>query len=301
MSITDFTEKWCSLSGDAKVVIVTNGDRVTLANDLQNCIKNKCEILIFAPGGELMSALVELSPSDLVIALFGFNTFVFGGANGIFSPFSKPQGVSAKYAFVRLGISMESLFEGLSTPKELIYNKIDELRQYKNGTCLRITNDSGTDIALRINPFTTCSHEITADGEMAFLPPSETSSDVIANNADGRIVADVTVGQLYHYGELLGSFGLVDQPVILTVENGIVVDITGGKMAAELKGKLFSLPAECRELVELGHGLSKMTPTGLIGVDESIIDTCHFGIGDGAKCGVHLDVVVNAPTITEVE
>jgi len=47
--------------------------------------------------------------------------------------------------------------------------------------------------------------------------------------------------------------------------------------------------------------LSKMTPTGLIGVDESIIDTCHFGIGDGAKCGVHLDVVVNAPTITEVE
>lgn len=68
-------------------------------------------------------------------------------------------------------------------------------------------------------------------------------------------------------------------------------------MAVELKGKLFSLPAECREIVELGHGLSKMTPTGLIRDDESIIDTCHFGIGDGATCGMHLDVVIYSPTI----
>ena len=57
---------------------------------------------------------------------------------------------------------------------------------------------------------------------------------------------------------------------------------------------------ECRELVELGQGLSKMEPTGLIGIDESIIDTCHFGIGDSEKCGLHLDVVISNPTLEKI-
>ena len=67
---------------------------------------------------------------------------------------------------------------------------------------------------------------------------------------------------------------------------------------ARLLGELFDeLPDECRELVELGQGLSRMTPTGLTGVDESIIDTCHFGIGDGMRSGLHLDVIIRAPRI----
>jgi len=47
-------------------------------------------------------------------------------------------------------------------------------------------------------------------------------------------------------------------------------------LTAILLGELkhFTLPAACRMLVEFGHGLSTMKTTGLIGVDESIIDTC---------------------------
>lgn len=71
-------------------------------------------------------------------------------------------------------------------------------------------------------------------------------------------------------------------------------------MAAEFKSKLFDLPTECRRIVELGQGLSEMKPTGLIGVDESIIDSCHFGFGDGWKCGTHLDVVIKDPTIKQI-
>ena len=44
-----------------------------------------------------------------------------------------------------------------------------------------------------------------------------------------------------------------------------------------------------------------MKPTGSIGVDESIIDTCHFGIGDSGKCGVHLDVVISNPTLEKLD
>jgi len=110
----------------------------------------------------------------------------------------------------------------------------------------------------------------------------------------------MTAGQLYHFGELIGYFGLVSEPIMLIVQNGIITDILGDDMADELKRKLFSLPLECRKMVELGQGLSKMDPTGLIGVDESIIDSCHFGFGDGWRCGTHWDVVIKNPSIKQI-
>jgi hypothetical protein len=49
-------------------------------------------------------------------------------------------------------------------------------------------------------------------------------------------------------------------------------------------------------VVELGHGLSDIEPTGIIGVDESMNGTCHIGIGNREL--YHLDVVISDPKIT---
>ena len=242
-----------------------------------------------------------MKSSDLVMVLLSIDTYMKSGANEYFSAFGRPDWLMAKYIFVRLDISKESLVQGLSTDKEIVYSKIDEMNHFNLEGTVKVKSESGTDISFRVNPFTTCSHEITNDGGMAFLPPSETSSEVITDTANGKIVVDMTLGQLYHFVELIGYFGLVSEPVTLIVQEGIVVDICGDKMAADLKEKLFGLPIECRKLVELGQGLSKMKPTGLIGVDESIIDSCHFGFGDGWKCGTHLDVVIKNPTIKQIE
>lgn len=294
---TLLTHKWCNLSQAAKFVIITDHESYTLASDIKNDIQNSCEIYLFGGNNNILSVFSKLSPSDLLVALFQFDTFVFGGANKIFSPFSKPVGLKAKYAFIRLSISKESLIQGLSTPKELVYKKLEEFNQYEANDLLQVTSAAGTDITLQVMPFETCCHEIINDGDMAFSPPSETSSVVIPRTANGRIAVDITVGQLYHYGDFLGYFGRVSSPAVLSVKDGMITDISGNDMVEELKEKLFALPPACRELVELGQGLSKMEPTGLIGVDESIIDSCHFGIGDGGKCGVHLDVVIGDPTI----
>ena len=47
-------------------------------------------------------------------------------------------------------------------------------------------------------------------------------------------------------------------------------------------------------MVELGFGLSRMEPCGVIGIDENIAGTCHFGFGNGSgnEAPVHLDLVV---------
>lgn len=300
MDFNTALSQWCCLSLDSHILIITDNSQLQIAQEIASQSRNKSNIILIEHLNEAMEQAKQLSSNDLLIVLLSFSSFIKVGANNYFSPFRSPNDVVSKYIFIRLSISQESLLQGLSTPKSIVYEKISEMNAFDLNANLRVTNDSGTDITLKIDAFDTCSHEVTNLCQYAFLPPSETSSGVITSTANGKIVVDVIVGQLYHFGNLLGEFGLVSTPITIVIKDGLVVDIYGNQTAEELKEKLFALPIECREIVELGQGLSKMKPTGLIGVDESIIDTCHFGIGDGRKCGVHLDVVISNPTITKI-
>lgn len=302
MYISHLIQKWSGLDLTSKMVIVTDDVQKNIALAIQDEGVYDVEIALYSRAekfADIMESLSLLKESDLLLVMLSSNTFIKCGANRFFSPFGKPEGIQAKYIFVRLDISQKSFVQGLSTEKKAVYGKINRMSHICPEEIVRVTNRSGTDISLRIRPFTTCSHEITEDGGMAFLPPSETSAEVITETANGKIVVDMTVGQLYHFGELVGYFGLVESPITLVVENGIITEVLGEGMAREFKEKLFRLPAGCREIVELGQGLSDMEPTGLIGVDESIIDSCHFGFGDGGRCGTHLDVVISKPTIEQ--
>ena len=292
--------QYCDIPSDNQVLIITDKTQYQIAEFIKNELDNDCEIIEFEPSNTLLNRLNKLKEDDLLFVILSSDTFIKNGANNYFSPFRAPESFVVKYIFIRLNISKESLLQGLSTPKTLVYNKIAEREKLNFNQTVRIVNKSGTNLVLQIDSFNTCSFEVTNTCKYAFLPPSETSAGVIAGTANGKIVIDVTVGQLYYYGELLGYFGVIKTPITMIVKNGLIVDIYGDDMASELKEKLFALPMECRELVELGQGLSKMKPTGLIGIDESIIDTCHFGIGDGGKCGVHLDVVISNPTIEKM-
>lgn len=300
MSISKLIQKWSGVNETSKMLIIVDDIQKNIADSIKDENIYDVQIEYFAKADALFSLLKSMKSSDLVMVILSIDTYMKSGASEYFSAFKKPDWIMAKYIFVRLDISKESLIQGLSTDKELVYKKIEEMNLYNPDRIISVTSESGTDISFRFNPFTTYSHEIITDGGIAFLPPSETSSDVITDTANGKIVIDMTVGQLYHFGKLIGSFGLVSEPITLIVKNGIIVEIYGDNMAAELKEKLFNLPIECRKMVELGQGLSKMEPTGLIGVDESIIDSCHFGFGDGWKCGTHLDVVIKNPTIKQL-
>lgn len=301
MELSKLIQKWSYITETSKVVIITDNEQRVIAD----CIKNEnlfdVQIENFSESGtfnKTFYALNALQESDMLIVTLSSRSFVEGGANRYFSPFNKPTGLKAKYIFVRLDISLISFTEGLSTDKKLIYDKISRIKCLDTDTAVRVTNASGTDITFYISQVTTCPYEITENGGMAFLPPSEISSEIVTKTANGRIVIDITVGQLLNYGTLIGYFGLVDSYVTLTVKDGVIIDVQGENMAREVKKKLFSLPSECRKIVELGQGLSKINPTGLIGVDESIIDSCHFGFGDGGSCGTHWDVVISEPCIS---
>lgn len=301
MSISSLIQKWSGINETSKILIIADNQQKNIADSIKDEKIYNVQIEKFTKNNEFFDMLKSLKSSDLVIVLLSIDTYMNTGINKYFTAFGKPDWLTAKYIFVRLDISERSLLQGLSTDKELVYGKIEEMNSLVPPKKVTVTSECGTDILFEIRPFTTCSHEISTDGGMAFLPPSETSAEVVPDTANGKIVVDMTVGQLYHFGELIGYFGLVSKPVTITVQNGFIVDIDGDDMAVEFKRKLFALPIECRKMVELGQGLSEMEPTGLIGVDESIIKSCHFGFGDGCECGTHLDVVIKCPVIRQIQ
>ena len=97
--------------------------------------------------------------------------------------------------------------------------------------------------------------------------------------------------------------GVVDEPVILTVRDGLLADATGDG-AAEYLAQLDAHGPLGRNLAELGVGTNdRATLTGNILEDEKILGTAHVAFGASAGIGgtvtvpVHLDVVVLAPSL----
>ncbi|MDE6593395.1 MAG: hypothetical protein K2K57_10100, partial [Oscillospiraceae bacterium] len=227
MSISSLIQKWSGIGETSKILIITDDSQRNIADTIKDEKIYDVQIEYFSKENEFFNLLRTLKSSDLVMVLLSIDTYISSGVNEYFTAFGKPDWVAAKYIFIRLDISKESLLQGLSTDKELVYGKIEEMNRFVPDKTVNVTSESGTDISFMIRPFTTCSHEITDKVGMAFLPPSETSAEVISDTADGKIVVDMTVGQLVHFGKLIGYFGLVSSPVTITVQKGYIIDIDG--------------------------------------------------------------------------
>jgi leucyl aminopeptidase (aminopeptidase T) len=97
--------------------------------------------------------------------------------------------------------------------------------------------------------------------------------------------------------------GVVDEPVLLTVRDGLLAGAEGDG-AAEYLAQLDAHGPLGRNLAELGVGTNdRATLTGNILEDEKILGTAHVAFGASAGIGgtvtvpVHLDVVVLEPSL----
>lgn len=311
-SFAAIAARWCCLDGRDRMLIVTDGEMRGIAESIQAdsapFVKGIDLIDLDEIGDcnnmtDLSAAMSRLLPSDLLLVNIGCESFITKGRGRTFSAFDKPENVRAKYAFIRPTITREALLEGLNTPQNLPHDITRQYAAIRRGSCLHVTACGGTDMTFRVKSSETVTYETPEAGGACYLPPAEMSFGIDEGSANGVIVVDVTVGELRVHADLVDRLGLVDGPVTISVHNGEIIEIAGGDMAARLRDKLFCLPDTCRRVVELGIGLSRMMPTGIIGIDESIASTCHFGIGNDLGFGgtndapIHLDVVVQSPTI----
>ncbi len=105
---------------------------------------------------------------------------------------------------------------------------------------------------------------------------------------------------------------LVDEPVVLQVENGLVVDVKGGTAAAQIRqtfGEAANrLKSKEQELVwtiaEFGFGMNpNARMAGNVLEDEKCLGTAYFSIGDNttlggsSAVGIQISGVLASPSV----
>lgn len=164
------------------------------------------------------------------------------------------------------------------------------------GSEARITCANGSDLTLNIESREAIpdNGELQKPGAFGNLPCGEGFISPRHDAGGGTLVVD----------GVIGSIGIPDEPVALTVEDGALV-AGAGEMGEELKRQLEAAGADGTRVAELGVGTNeKARLTGELLEDEKILGTIHVAFGASAGIGgeiqvpVHLDCVVMKPTLT---
>lgn len=167
------------------------------------------------------------------------------------------------------------------------------------GSTVRVTSAAGTDMTLDIRGREGTPHAKTGVVRTGtFHPIPDIESPVSPVTGNGVIVCDASIPYL--------GIGLLSEPVTLTVVDGRVTSIKGGKAADTVRAAWEAMQdPNVYNLAELGIGMNpECRLTGRMLDDEGVASTCHFGIGSSytlggtvkAKC--HYDFVLHDPTIT---
>ena len=169
---------------------------------------------------------------------------------------------------------------------------------FTTGALVHLTSPRGTDLRFGIEGRTAnVLTNIPDPGQLAPVPDIEVNVVPVTGSAEGTIIADASVPYL--------GIGILDEPIVCTVREGYIVDMTGGAQADFLRGHLESFAdRHCFNVAELGVGLNPNARlTGEMLEDEGVMGTIHIGIGTSHTLGgeivapTHYDLLMWDPTI----
>jgi len=158
-----------------------------------------------------------------------------------------------------------------------------------------VTTPSGTELRFGLGggPVLWIDGLAREPGQASALPAGVAAVLPFPGTAAGRIVLDGS----------LASVGLLEEPVVLEVEGGRVVEIRGGAAAGVLRRALRQ-DANASFVAEFGMGTNpRAARTGNLVEDERVRGSAHFGFGGNVHLGgtvassVHLDGTLREPTV----
>lgn len=215
----------------------------------------------------------------------------------------------------------------LEDPIEMV-QRIDKMAEIMQGVeKVRIVSENGTNLELDIKVPSLIKEAGVIDqpGQAANFPSGEYAGSVDLAGTSGVYVVDGAVGMI----------GRVDEPIKITIENGVAIKIEGGEVAGKLKGILEKANLEHKakypedvttdafKLAEFAFGMNSKAfrydeagnkvspPTSLEG--EKGLGTIHIALGkntifnvpkndpDYNDIGLHVDCVAMKTSITGIK
>jgi leucyl aminopeptidase (aminopeptidase T) len=130
-------------------------------------------------------------------------------------------------------------------------------------------------------------------GQWGNLPSGEAYIAPIEGTANGELVVNASAAGL----------GVLDEPLRLRIEKGLLVEASGDA-GAKLLELLGDTPAS-RNVAEFGIGTNENARiTGVILEDEKKVGTIHIAFGDNStfggtvQAGIHIDTVILGPEVS---
>ena len=131
-------------------------------------------------------------------------------------------------------------------------------------------------------------------GDFSNLPAGEACIAPLEGMVEGEVVVDCG----------LDVSREDDERLVLSIKEGRIARISGGKTANRLRQKFAKVGAACRMVAELGIGTNDAAViSGYSLEDEKVLGTMHVGFGNNLAFGgtvdapIHLDAVVYKATV----
>ena len=166
---------------------------------------------------------------------------------------------------------------------------------------VKIKNKAGTDLTVDVkDQLAMPLYGICDPGKFINLPDGEAL--ISPTSAHGTLVIDGSMPP--DTNSKWGIIGKIKDPIILTIKDGMIIDIKGKNEAQVLKKVYQDFPASAKKIAEFAIGTNlAATIVGNITVDEKANQTAHIAFGNSCGIGgtnnvpIHLDGVFQKPTI----
>jgi leucyl aminopeptidase (aminopeptidase T) len=249
-----------------------------------------------AAGGDAVLAVMDPRPTDgsepprtIAQALLGCDVFIAPTSRSLSHTRARKAASDAGARGATLpGVTEDMLARMMAVDFELMAARSRAVAAVLDaGTEAKISCPRGTDLTLDLSGRAGLADdgELRSAGAFGNLPCGE--GFIAPLNGDGRLVATS-----------LAPLGISDEPAVLTVADGRIVDAERG-LGPEYLALLRAHGELGTNLAELGVGTNECaTLTGNVLEDEKLLGTIHVAFGASAGIGgtvsvpIHLDVVV---------
>lgn len=173
---------------------------------------------------------------------------------------------------------------------------------WTDGEMCRLTTPHGTDLTAGLGDragFLACGtveEQPGVDLLVAAFPDGEAGISPIEGTSTGTLVWDTS----------MHSIGLIDEPIVATVEDGYVTDLDGGREAEQLRDMLDSVgDRDAYNIAEISIGINPAaTITGLMRQDKKSWGYIHVAVGSNSDTAgtidvpIHVDGILSDATLT---